>query len=185
MSHTATCERHEHTHDDEPPGGIKAERAGAALSRKPSPQDPTPERTRGRAGRVTSFLSLPEVRWATLSVLAFLLAVVTRSAGAPVALTGILYAACYIAGGWEPALAGLQALREKVLDVDLLMIVAALVAAGIGQPLDGGLLIVIFATSGALEAVATKSTQDAVRSLLNLAPERATRLDEQWRRACR
>ena len=176
MSHTATCECHLHPHDDEPPGDIKAERAGAALSRMPSPLDPTPERRRGRAGRVTSFLSLPEVRWATLSVLAFLLAVVTRSTGAPVALTGMLYAACYAAGGWEPALAGLQALREKVLDVDLLMIVAALVAAGIGQPLDGGLLIVIFATSGALEAVATKSTRDAVRSLLDLAPERATRL---------
>ena len=42
--------------------------------------------------------------------------------------------------------------------------------------LDGGLLIVIFSTSGALEAVATKRTQDSVRSLLDLAPERATRL---------
>jgi heavy metal translocating P-type ATPase len=56
------------------------------------------------------------------------------------------------------------------------MIVAALGAAAIGQVLDGGLLIVIFATSGALEAVATKRTQDSVRSLLTLAPERATRL---------
>jgi hypothetical protein len=50
------------------------------------------------------------------------------------------------------------------------------VAAGIGQVLDGGLLIVIFATSGALEAVATKRTRDAVRSLLTFAPEQATRL---------
>ena len=58
-------------------------------------------------------------------------------------------------GGWEPALAGLRALRERTLDVDLLMIVAALAAAAIGQVFDGALLIVIFATSGALEAVAT------------------------------
>ena len=72
--------------------------------------------------------------------------------------------------------AGLTALREKTLDVDLLMVVAAIGAAAIGQVLDGGLLIVIFATSGALEAVATKRTQDSVRSLLELAPERATRL---------
>src|SRR3954463_8483761 len=72
--------------------------------------------------------------------------------------------------------AGRQALRDKTLDVDLLMIVAAVGAAAIGQVLDGGLLIVIFATSGALEAVATRRTQDSVRSLLTLAPERATRL---------
>ncbi len=44
--------------------------------------------------------------------------------------------------------------------------------------LDGGLLIVIFATSGALEAVATHRTAQAVRGLLDLAPERATLLDE-------
>ena len=85
-----------------------------------------------------------------------------------------LYLACYVTGGWEPALAGLQALREKSLDVDLLMIVAAIGAAAIGQVLDGGLLIVIFATSGALEAFLTQRTADSVRSLLDLAPERAT-----------
>jgi heavy metal translocating P-type ATPase len=87
-----------------------------------------------------------------------------------------LYLACYAAGGWEPALAGIQALREKTLAVDILMIVAALVAATIGQVFDGALLIVIFATSGALEAFATRRTQDSVQALLTLAPERATRL---------
>jgi heavy metal translocating P-type ATPase len=62
------------------------------------------------------------------------------------------------------------------LDVDLLMVVAALGAAAIGQILDGALLIVIFATSGALEAVATARTADSVRGLLDLAPTTATRL---------
>ncbi len=58
---------------------------------------------------------------------------------------------------------GLEALKGKTLDVDLLMVVAALGAAAIGQVLDGALLIVIFATSGALEAVATARTADSVR----------------------
>lgn len=58
------------------------------------------------------------------------------------------------------------------------MIVAALGAAAIGQVLDGGLLIVIFATSGALEALATARTADSVRGLLDLAPTTATRLRE-------
>ena len=51
------------------------------------------------------------------------------------------------------------------------MIVAALGAAAIGQVLDGALLIVIFATSGALEALATARTADSVRGLLDLAPD--------------
>ena len=93
------------------------------------------------------------------------------------------FLACYAAGGWEPGLAGLRALRAKTLDVDLLMVVAAIGAAAIGQVLDGGLLIVIFATSGALEAVATHRTAQAVRGLLDLAPEQATRLDGDGRRA--
>jgi heavy metal translocating P-type ATPase len=56
------------------------------------------------------------------------------------------------------------------------MVAAAVGAATIGQVLDGALLIVIFATSGALEALATTRTADSVRGLLELAPERATRI---------
>ncbi|WP_218154122.1 heavy metal translocating P-type ATPase [Nonomuraea pusilla] len=121
--------------------------------------------------------SLPEVRWAITATVLFAAAGVCQLAGAPSWLWWGLYLACYAAGGWEPGLAGLRALRERTLDVDLLMVVAAIGAAAIGQVFDGALLIVIFATSGALEAVATKRTADSVRSLLDLAPERATRLD--------
>lgn len=62
--------------------------------------------------------------------------------------------------------------------MDLLMVVAALGAAAIGQVLDGALLIVIFATSGALEAFATARTADSVRGLLDLAPATAARLGD-------
>ncbi|MFT2018214.1 HAD-IC family P-type ATPase [Streptomyces sp. 796.1] len=126
--------------------------------------------------RRTPVAALPEVRWAALATLAFVLALPLDLAGAPGWAWGPLYAVCYAAGGWEPALAGLVALRERTLDVDLLMVVAALGAAGIGQFLDGGLLIVIFATSGALEALATRRTADSVRGLLDLAPATARRL---------
>ncbi|MEU6881555.1 heavy metal translocating P-type ATPase [Streptomyces sp. NPDC046712] len=126
--------------------------------------------------RRTRASALPEVRWAALSALAFLLALLLDLAGAPAWAWGPLYAVCYAAGGWEPGWAGLQALREKSLDVDLLMVVAAIGAASIGQYLDGGLLIVIFAVSGALEALATRRTADSVRGLLDLAPAKAVRL---------
>ncbi|GHF45362.1 heavy metal translocating P-type ATPase [Streptomyces griseosporeus] len=143
--------------------------ATLAPAPSPSPARPAPHRR-------TRLLALPEMRWALAATVAFLLALVSDVAGMPVWVHGILYAVAYLAGGWEPALEGLRALRGKTLDVDLLMIVAALGAAAIGQVLDGALLIVIFATSGALEALATARTADSVRGLLDLAPATATRL---------
>ncbi|MGY3205890.1 heavy metal translocating P-type ATPase [Streptomyces sp. TE5632] len=126
--------------------------------------------------RRTRVLALPEARWALAALVLFLLALPPYLLGAPGWLWGALFAAVYVAGGWEPGWEGLKALRDKTLDVDLLMVVAALGAAAIGQVLDGALLIVIFATSGALEAVATARTADSVRGLLDLAPATATRL---------
>ncbi|MDH6123937.1 heavy metal translocating P-type ATPase [Kitasatospora sp. GP82] len=126
--------------------------------------------------RRTRSLALPEARWAAAATFAFLLALLTQVLGAPGWAYGALYAVAYATGGWEPAWAGLRALRERTLDVDLLMIVAALGAAAIGQVLDGALLIVIFATSGALEALATARTADSVRGLLDLAPATACRV---------
>jgi len=125
--------------------------------------------------RRTRLFALPEMRWAAAALVLFLLGLAAQQLGAPSGLWWALYLACYITGGWEPGLAGLQALREKTLDVDLLMVVAAIGAASIGQVMDGGLLIVIFATSGALEALATARTEDSVRGLLDLAPDTATR----------
>ncbi|WP_272944592.1 heavy metal translocating P-type ATPase [Kribbella catacumbae] len=120
--------------------------------------------------------TLPEVRWASAATVLFLAGLVVDLAGGPTWVYWSLFLACYVAGGWEPGWAGLQELRNRRLDVDLLMVAAAIGAASIGQILDGGLLIVIFATSGALEAVATKRTEDSVRGLLNIAPDTATRV---------
>ncbi|MEU8976826.1 heavy metal translocating P-type ATPase [Streptomyces monashensis] len=126
--------------------------------------------------RRTRVMALPEARWAAAALVLFLIALPLQLTGAPAWSWGPLYALAYAAGGWEPGWAGLQALREKTLDVDLLMVVAALGAAAIGQVTDGALLIVIFATSGALEALATARTADSVRGLLDLAPATATRV---------
>ncbi|MEV7251876.1 heavy metal translocating P-type ATPase [Streptomyces cyaneofuscatus] len=143
------------------------------------PGSPIAEVSRAVAPRRrTRLLALPEARWALASVVLFLLALPVYLLDAPVWVWGPLFAATYVTGGWEPGWEGLKALRDRTLDVDLLMVVAALGAAAIGQVLDGALLIVIFATSGALEAVATARTADSVRGLLDLAPAIATRLRE-------
>jgi cation-transporting P-type ATPase J len=151
--------------------------AAAPTDRPAPPPSGTARSAPGVRPRTRTRLSaLPEVRWAAAATVLFLLALPLHLTGAPVWTWGPLYALAYASGGWEPGLAGLRALREKTLDVDLLMIVAALGAAAVGQPMDGALLIVIFATSGALEALATARTADSVRGLLDQAPATATRL---------
>ncbi|WP_199033908.1 heavy metal translocating P-type ATPase [Glycomyces salinus] len=119
---------------------------------------------------------VPDVRWAVASLACFAAGGLAQFLGAPSWLWLGLYAACYATGGWGPAWSGITALAKPRFEVDLLMVIAAVAAAAIGQWFDGALLIVIFATSGALEAVLTERTADSVRSLLNLAPERAVRL---------
>jgi cobalt/nickel-transporting P-type ATPase D len=126
---------------------------------------------------VSGLWSVASVRWASVALCLFLAGVAAQLLHAPSGIWWTLYLACYATGGWSSAWEGVQALRSRALDVDLLMVVAAIGAASIGQVFDGALLIVIFATSGALEDAATKRTQDSVKDLLDLAPDRASRLD--------
>ena len=87
----------------------------------------------------------------------------------------------YVIGGYESAREGLTTLfKEKQLDVDLLMIVAALGAAALGLwrqeyylIVDGAVLILIFAISGALEGYAMQRTERNIRSLMSLTPDTA------------
>ena len=92
--------------------------------------------------------------------------------------------AAYVIGGYGSAREGLTTLwRERELDVDLLMIVAALGAAILGLwrqeyylLVDGAVLILIFALSGALEGIAQHRTERNIRSLMQLTPDKAWRL---------
>lgn len=134
--------------------------------------------TSPRRRGVAAAWAVSSVRWAALSVGLFVAGAAMQVLGGPQWLWWALYLTCYAAGGCAPARDGLLALRDKTLDVDLLMVLAAVGAAAIGQVFDGALLIIIFATSGALEDVATTRTQDSVNGLLELSPQEAVVLDE-------
>jgi cobalt/nickel-transporting P-type ATPase D len=156
--------------------GVRGKRGDTSMSTATVQPISTPVSASSRLG-VSGLWSVASVRWATVALGLFLAGLAARLLGAPSGLWWTLYLACYVTGGWAPAWEGIQALRSRTLDVDLLMVVAAIGAAGIGQIFDGALLIVIFATSGALEDAATKRTEDSVQGLLDLAPDRATRID--------
>lgn len=123
-------------------------------------------------------LALAEVRWAALALVLCGGGLAEQLTGGPPWLYWALYLACYAAGGWQPARVALRGLRRKALEVDVLMVAAAIGAAAIGQISGGALLVAGFATAGALRAQATARAAGSVRGLLDLAPERARRLTE-------
>ena len=175
MSHSPTCALlDDHPSHDADSSPSTESLPGAAIDPIEGVARPIARGQRSR--RWWTRWDVPEMRWALTATALFATAVAAQTLSAPGLFVGALYAACYVTGGWEQALAGVRALFARSLDVDLLMIVAAVGAAAIGQVFDGALLVVIFATSGALEAAATRRTQDSVRALLDLAPEQATRV---------
>lgn len=99
-----------------------------------------------------------------------------------VGLALLILPVAYGVGGYESARDGLTTLfQEKELDVDLLMIVAALGAASLGLwrreyylIIDGAVLILIFAISGALEGYAMQRTERSIRALMRLTPDTAS-----------
>jgi len=74
--------------------------------------------------------------------------------------------------------AALDSLREGKFDIDVLMIVGAVLAAFIGAPAEGALLLMLFSISGALEELAMAKTKRAIEALHALMPTKAQRFDE-------
>ncbi|HEY3818773.1 MAG TPA: heavy metal translocating P-type ATPase [Polyangiaceae bacterium] len=95
-------------------------------------------------------------------------------AGAGVTATTALFLVGYVLGGYRQAIEGVTTLvKDRELDVDLLMVVAAIGAASIGYWSDGALLIFIFALSGTLEGYASARTKRDIEALMALHPESA------------
>jgi Cd2+/Zn2+-exporting ATPase len=93
-------------------------------------------------------------------------------------LSILLYITAYALGGWITAKEGIKTLiQEHDLDVNLLMIAAAMGAASIGYWNEGALLIFIFALSGALESYTMERSKKDISSLMSLKPETAIRIE--------
>lgn len=94
--------------------------------------------------------------------------------GAPRTVEIGLYALSYLAGGWFAIPQGLRALRSLSLDVDFLMVAAALGAAVIDHWEEGAILLFLFSLGTALEHYALDRTRNAIRALMDLSPAEAT-----------
>ncbi len=92
----------------------------------------------------------------------------------PLAVAGLVLV--YLAGGLPAAWrAGAELWRDQVLDIDLLMVVAAIAAAAVGAPFEGAVLLVLFSVAGTLEDRALGRARHAIEALMQLRPETALR----------
>ncbi|WP_424511376.1 heavy metal translocating P-type ATPase [Scopulibacillus darangshiensis] len=88
-----------------------------------------------------------------------------------------LFLLAYLIGGYAKAKEGIEeTVRHRDLNVELLMILAAIGAAAINHWLEGAVLIFIFALSGALETYSMAKSSNAISSLMDLRPETARRI---------
>jgi Zn2+/Cd2+-exporting ATPase len=85
----------------------------------------------------------------------------------------LLYLGAYLTGGYFGVQAGVQSLRQWTIDVDLLMVLAALGAAVVGAPFEGAMLLFLFSLSNVLQAYAIDRTRKAIKSLMKLRPDKA------------
>ncbi len=85
----------------------------------------------------------------------------------------VLYAIAYIAGGIFGLQASIEALREGNIEVDLLMILAAIGAWLVNSPFEGAMLLFLFSLSNVLQAFAIGRARDAIKALMKLRPTQA------------
>ncbi|MCB0085380.1 MAG: HAD-IC family P-type ATPase, partial [Caldilineaceae bacterium] len=77
----------------------------------------------------------------------------------------------FVAGGYSGMMGAIEEAKAGKLDIDFLMIAAAIGAAAIGEWEEGALLLFLFTLSGALEEFAMERTRKAIEALADLRPD--------------
>ncbi|MGD9525002.1 MAG: heavy metal translocating P-type ATPase [Gemmatimonadales bacterium] len=131
----------------------------------------------GRPSRLARLLSRhEELAWAATAGLLLLTAWLIEIGGRlPIEIPLLGYLVVGVIGGRQPMLHLLGGLRRGrlLLDIDFLMVVAAVGAAAVGAWAEGAFLLFLFALANALERYALDRARDAIRALTALVPDTA------------
>lgn len=104
-------------------------------------------------------------------------------------LCGIALLLCFLPGASSLAFASVlfgsyyalktsfDSLRHRQVDVNLLMVVAAIGAVAVGQPKDAAALLFLFSLSSTLESYTMARTRSAIEGLVKLRPAEALRIN--------
>ncbi len=114
-----------------------------------------------------------EPRLVALTALAIVASWFAEQAGLPAGFILILNLTSYLAGGFYGAKGALESLAKRKIDVDMLMILAAIGAAITGNWHEGAILLFLFSLSNVLQDYAIGRSRNAIQSLFKLYPETA------------
>lgn len=110
----------------------------------------------------------------TFATLLFLIAgALVPRVGLPEWAATLSFVAAYLAGGWHGVQSAWNSLKARTLDIDLLMVLAALGAAYVGAPFEGGMLLFLFSLSHLLQHAAIDRARKAIHALMKLRPSEA------------
>jgi Cd2+/Zn2+-exporting ATPase len=115
----------------------------------------------------------PELLSVIATLLFMLLGGFGAALGLPAAWAPWFFLAAYLTGGWHGTLHGVRSLLRGTVDVDLLMILAALGAAYVHHAFEGAMLLFLFSLSHALQEMAMERSRSAISALVKLRPETA------------
>src|SRR5690606_11385755 len=127
--------------------------------------------TQGESTRMT--LAWLEPRLVVVTVVALALSVLGERLNAPNGVVLVLNIISYVAGGFFGAKTAIESLMQRRIDVDMLMVLAALGAAAINQWHEGAMLLFLFSLSNVLQDYAIGRSRQAIKSLMKLYPEEA------------
>ena len=87
-----------------------------------------------------------------------------------------LYLLAIVIGGLPIMRAAVQSLQARRIDMNVLMTISVIGASILGEWSEGALVVVLFTIGATMQAMTLDRTRAALRSLLDLTPEEATRL---------
>jgi Cd2+/Zn2+-exporting ATPase len=115
-----------------------------------------------------------EPLFVAITLIAVIASAIADRPGVPRELVLGINIISYVAGGWFGLLKSIQSLRNRQLNVDLLMVLAAGGAAIVNQWREGAILLFLFSLSNVLQEYAMDRSRNAIRALLKLRPNEAT-----------
>lgn len=111
---------------------------------------------------------------AALLGLSFLLSLFIEKPWWPIPLTFV-----YLLAGTPLLIAALEdVVLRKNVNIDLLNILAAFGALGVGRPMEGALLLVLFSLAGSLEDLVTLKAKSTLCAINEIAPQKAMIVEE-------
>ncbi|MBN1563936.1 MAG: cadmium-translocating P-type ATPase [Anaerolineae bacterium] len=117
--------------------------------------------------------SILEPAFVVITLLAIVLSIIVELADLPEQLIAVAAVVAYLTGGFYGVQEGINSLRARELNIDILMILAAIGAALVGEWRDGAILLFLFSLSNVLQDYAINRSRKAIQSLFALYPEEA------------